>query len=93
VSMGATAAWNLYQGVRRLAEIIACEALIGAEALEHATLPSSDHVQGLHSLLRSVAPALTGDRSTSDELLVIASCVVDGGWLARMEAEHGRLPR
>ncbi len=93
VSMGATAAWNLYQGVRRLAEIIACEALIGAEALEHASLPSSAHVQGLHSLIRSVAPALTGDRSTSDELLELASCVVDGGWLARMEAEHGRLPR
>ena len=93
VSMGATAAWNLYQGVRRLSEIIACEALIGAEALEHASLPSSAHVQGLHSLIRSVAPTLTGDRSTSDELLELASCVVDGGWLARMEAEHGRLPR
>ena len=37
VSMGATAAWNLLLGVKRLAEVIACEALVAFEALEHNT--------------------------------------------------------
>lgn len=93
VSMGATAAWNLHLGVRRLSEIIACEALIGAEALEHAASPSSAHINGLHGMIRSVARALDGDRSTSDELIQLANCLTEGGWLARMEAEYGRLPR
>ena len=93
VSMGATAAWNLMVGVRRLSEIIACEALIAAEALEHASSRTSPHVVALHTMVRSVAPALDGDRSTSDELMLLADCLLDGGWLARLEAEHGRLPR
>ena len=93
VSMGATAAWNLHLGVRRLSEVIACEALIAAEALEHARLPSSNYVNGLHQLIRGVAPALEGDRSTSGELIELASCLSEGGWLARLEAEYGRLPR
>lgn len=93
VSMGATAAWNLMVGVRRLSEIIACEALIAAEALEHASSRSSPYVAALHTMVRSVAPALDGDRSTSDELMLLADCILDGGWLARLEAEHGRLPR
>ena len=93
VSMGATAAWNLMSGVRRLSEIIACEALIAAEALEHASSRTSPHVAALYTMVRSVAPALDGDRSTSDELMLLADGLVDGGWLARLEAEHGRLPR
>lgn len=93
VSMGATAAWNLHTGVRRLSEVIACEALIAAEALEHAPLPSSNYVNGLHHLIRGISPALDGDRSTSEELIELASCLTEGGWLARMEAEYGRLPR
>ena len=80
-------------GVRRLSEIIACEALIAAEALEHASSRTSPHVAALHTMVRSVAPALDGDRSTSDELMLLADGLVDGGWLARLEAEHGRLPR
>lgn len=93
VSMGATAAWNLFSGVRRLAEIIACEALIAAEALEYATASTSPHVAAMHNLVRSVARALDGDRSTSDELMLLADGLLNGGWLARIEAEHGRLAR
>ncbi len=93
VSMGATAAWNLHVGVRRLSEILACEALIAAEALEHATLRSSPHVRAMHDLVRTVASALVGDRSTSAELIQIADELRQPGWLARLEAEHGRLPR
>ena len=91
--MGATAAWNLHVGVRRLSEVLACEALIAAEALEHATLRSSPHVRAMHDLMRTVASALVGDRSTSAELMQIADELRQPGWLARLEAEHGRLPR
>jgi len=93
VSMGATAAWNLLTGVRRLSEVLACELLVACEALEHAALPSSAHVEGLRKLVRVIAPALTGDRSTADELAQIGMELLSGRWLARIEAEHGRLPR
>jgi len=93
VSMGATAAWNLLAGVRRLAEVLACELLVACEALEHASAPSSPHVEGLRRLVRTVAPALQGDRTTSDELMKLAEELLAGRWLSRLEAEHGRLPR
>ena len=91
--MGATAAWNLYTGVERLSEVLACELLIACEALEHAAHRSSPHVNGLVQLVRSVSPRLDGDRSTSEELRTLAYTLRTGGWLARLEAEHGRLPR
>ncbi|MDP6189127.1 MAG: aromatic amino acid lyase [Candidatus Poseidoniaceae archaeon] len=93
VSMGATAAWNLLVGVKRLAEIVACEALVAFEALEHNTLASSEHVEGLRKLVRTVSKPFDGDRSTSSELIEMAHQFRTGGWLARLEAEHGRLPR
>lgn len=93
VSMGATAAWNLYQGVQRLAEVLACEALIACEALEHATLSSSDHVEAFRRMVRSISPPLAGDRTTSTELQRIARELLDGGWAARLQAECGRLPQ
>lgn len=93
VSMGATAAFNLRTGVHRLSEILACELLIASEALEHANHPSSPHVMSLVNCVRSVSEPLTGDRSTSAELKQLALLLKDGAWLARLEAEHGRLPR
>jgi histidine ammonia-lyase len=93
VSMGATAAWNLYVGVERLSEVLACELFIACEALEHASQRSSPHVNGLVDLVRTISPPLDGDRSTSEELRTLASTLRNGGWLARLEAEHGRLPR
>lgn len=93
VSMGATSAWNLYVGVKRLAEILACEALVAFEALEHNTLASSEHVEGLRMLVRTVSRPFEEDRSTSEELIELAYQFRCGGWLARLEAEYGRLPR
>jgi histidine ammonia-lyase len=93
VSMGATAAWNMLSAVQRLAEVLACEALVACEALEHAQQPSSPHIAGFHRLVRSICPPLEGDRSTSTELRHLAQCLLDGAWLSRLEAEHGRLPR
>lgn len=93
VSMGATAAWNLLVGVKRLAEVIACEALVAFEALEHNSLVSSPHVEGLRMLVRTVSQPFDEDRSTSAELVELAHQFRCGGWLARLEAEYGRLPR
>lgn len=93
VSMGATSAWNLVKGVERLSEVLACELLIACEALEHASLSTSAHVQGLYDLVRTLSPPLTGDRSTSTELRLLSESLRKGGWLARLEAEFGRLPR
>ena len=93
VSMGATAAFNLRTGVKRLSEVLACELLIASEALEHATHTSSAHVKGLVHCVRTVSEPLSGDRSTSTELKQLASLLRNGSWLARLEAEHGRLPR
>ena len=93
VSMGATSAWNLVKGVERLSEVLACELLIACEALEHASLSTSAHVQGLYDLVRTLSPPLTGDRSTSTELRLLSEALRKGGWLARLEAEFGRLPR
>jgi len=93
VSMGATAAWNLLTSVQRLSEVLACEALVASEALEHAQHSSSPHIVGFVNRLRTISPPLTGDRSTSHELIAIAKELRSGGWLSRIEAEHGRLPR
>jgi len=91
VSMGATAAWNLLVGVERLSEVLACEALISCEALEHHALSSSPYVVGFRHLVRTLAPPLTGDRSTSVELKSIARELRLGAWMSRLEAEYGRL--
>ena len=93
VSMGATATYNLFAAVKRLSEVLACEALIAAEALEHAVQKPVNHVAGLYQLVRTISPPLTGDRSTSEELMSMAEAMVNGGWLARLESEHGRLVR
>ena len=93
VSMGATAAWNLLTSVQRLSEVLACEALVASEALEHAQHSSSPHIVGFVNRLRTISPPLTGDRSTSHELIAIAKELRSGAWLSRIEAEHGRLPR
>ncbi len=93
VSMGATAAWNLRCTVRRLSEVLACELLIASEALEYAAHDSSPYVRSLIQRVRTVSGPLAGDRSTSAELKQLADALRNGGWLARIEAENGRLSR
>ncbi|MEC8541321.1 MAG: histidine ammonia-lyase [Candidatus Thermoplasmatota archaeon] len=93
VSMGATSCWNLYQACHRMSEVLACELLIAVEALSHNNKSSSPVVESLVKLTRGVAPKLTKDRSTSDELNIIATCLRDGSWLSRIEAENFRLSR
>ena len=93
VSMGATACWNLILATDRLADVLACELLTACEALEYRQNESSPHVSSLYKLVRTVCSPLTEDRSTSNELMIIAKEISEGGWLARIEAENGRLPR
>jgi histidine ammonia-lyase len=93
VSMGATAAWNLHQGVQRLSEVLACEALIAVEALDQHQLKSSPYVECFRKLVRTISAPLCSDRSTSAELQTIAKELLNGSWVARLEAECGRLPR
>ncbi|MBT4066661.1 MAG: histidine ammonia-lyase [Euryarchaeota archaeon] len=93
VSMGATACWNLVKSSDHLAQVLACELIIACEALEYRKAEPANHVLALYRLVRKICPALEGDRSISKEIEIIASELANGGWLARIEAEHGRLPR
>ena len=93
VSMGSTACWNLLETCRHLSQVMACELLISCEALEYRTAEPANHVKSLYSLVRKISKPLTKDRSTSEEIELIAKELTNGGWLARIEAECGRLPR
>lgn len=93
VSMGATACWNLVESCNHLSQVLACELLIACEALEYRVAEPANHVKGLYRLVRKISEPLTGDRSTSKEIEEIAANLREGGWLSRIEAEHGILPR
>ena len=93
VSMGATACWNLVESCNHLSQVLACELLIACEALEHRIAEPANHVKGLYRLVRKISEPLTSDRSTSKEIEEIATQLRDGGWLSRIEAEHGIIPR
>ena len=93
VSMGATACWNLVETSKHLSQVLACELLIACEALEYRVAEPANHVKSLYSLVRKISKPLTEDRATSDEIQLIAEELTNGGWLARIEAECGRLPR
>ena len=93
VSMGATACWNLLQATKRIAEVLACELVVACEALEFNTTEPSKHVVALKQRVRSIVSPLEGDRSTSAEIIDVSNQLLDSKWLARVEAEAGRLPR
>lgn len=93
VSMGSIAAWNLLESTKKLSKLLACELIIACEALEYADSKSSKYVELLKKLVRKVCPELTQDRSTSAEIEKVASEIYNGGWLSRIDAECGILPR
>lgn len=93
VSMGATATWNLLQATSRLAEVLACELVVACEALELNPTEPSPYVSALKQRVRTIVQPLSGDRSTSSDLIAVASELLDSKWLARIEAEVGRLNR
>jgi histidine ammonia-lyase len=92
VSLGATAAWSLCKVVERLAEVLACELLVAAEALEYQQVKAGKWVSELVLLTRKISPPLSGDRSVSDELMELTNCLSNGIWLNQLEAQLGQLP-
>ena len=93
VSMGATATWNLLQATSRLAEVLACELVVACEALELNPLEPAPFVSALKQRVRTLVKPLQGDRSTSGDLIAVANELLESKWLARIEAEVGRLNR
>jgi len=93
VSMGATACWNLLQATNRLSEVIACEFIVACEALEFNENEPSEFIVAMKQRIRSIVEPLEGDRSTSSDIIQVANELLQGKWLARVEAEVDRLPR
>ena len=91
VSMGATACYNLLKTIERFSEVLACEALIAAQALGLNKNKSSPYVESLIRLITNNCQPLTGDRSTSDDLIFIAKSIHDCSWISKIEAECGML--
>ena len=91
--MGATATWNLLQATSRLAEVLACELVVACEALELNPLEPAPFVSALKQRVRTLVKPLQGDRSTSGDLIAVANELLESKWLARIEAEVGRLNR
>ena len=91
VSMGATACFNLLDTIKRFSEVLACESLIAAQALELNEHKSSPYVESLRRLIANTCQPLTGDRSTSDDLISIANSIHDCSWISKIEAECGML--
>ena len=93
VSMGATACWNVLQATNRLSEVLACEFIVACQALEFNDVEPSDFIVAMKQRIRSVVEPLDGDRSTSSDIIKVANELLESKWLARVEAEVGRLPR
>ncbi|MEL0100815.1 MAG: hypothetical protein VW862_03845, partial [Euryarchaeota archaeon] len=67
--------------------------IIACEALEYNPNKSSKYVETMRKLLRKVCPKLERDRSLSEEIENVAYEILSGGWLSRIDAECGILPR
>ena len=78
VSMAATAAWHLLQASQRLADVLACEALIACEGLEHISEDLGDGVKALYEHVRRIVAPLEGDRSLSQEIADLAHDFLNG---------------
>jgi histidine ammonia-lyase len=78
VSMGATAAWHLFQGAQRLADILSCEAIIACEGLEHHEKSPGDGVDAFYKHVRTLVEPLQGDRSLAGEMADLANDFLNG---------------
>ncbi len=81
-SMGATSALHTRDALRLARDVVACELLVMAEAIEHQRpLTSGVGVEHAHRAIRAVVPRLTEDRSPSPDIATIAD-VIERGSLA-----------
>ena len=91
VSMGATAAYNLFKATQRISEILACELMIAIDAMEFYEEISSPVVEELRKSGRAIYPKRSGDVTTSDYIMNIAKCINEGTWLSTIESIFGTL--
>ena len=82
VSMSATAALNLHQAIDEFSTILACEALIAAEAIEYAERSMCPATQQLYDFIREIVPPFAFDKTWSDEIKIVSKQLTKGEWLA-----------
>mgnify|MGYP001407569986 FL=1 len=76
--MAATAAWHLLESSQRLADIMACEAMIACEGLEYREETPGVGVKALYEHVRRIVAPLDGDRSLSEEMADLAYDILNG---------------
>ena len=78
-SMGATSAHQARASVDLCINVIACELLVMAEAMEYQRpLRSGDGVERVYAAVRRVVPRLTADRPTATDITAIAGLIRNG---------------
>ena len=81
------------QQIELLHQVLACEMIVAAQALEVRPLvPSAPAVQALHALVRRAVPALGEDRSTTDDIARLSAAIRDGGCLGAINSERHAHP-
>lgn len=92
-SMGPTAAFALERLVDNLEQILACEWICAAQALEfHRPLTFGPGTEAALSCLRERVPALENDRVLAEDLATARDLIRNGEPLGRVEAKVGPLP-
>ena len=86
VSMGATASWNLLEAVQRCSEVIACEAFVAHRALKIIDKKSSTCIESFMRCMNNVIEEGMSDRSTSDEIISLASNLTQSTWLTIVQS-------
>ena len=86
VSMGATASWNLLEAVQRCSEVIACEAFVAHRALKIIDKKSSTCIESFMRCMNNVIEEGMSDRSTSDEIISLASNLTQSTWLSIVQS-------
>ncbi|MFC7439897.1 histidine ammonia-lyase [Laceyella putida] len=92
VSMGTTAARHAAQVVDNVAKVLAIELICAAEAADFVGADGlAPATRALYEKVRAIVPPVVADRSTSREIESVASALLDGEWLAAVEAVSGPL--
>ncbi len=81
-SMGATSALHARDAIRLARDVVACELLVMAQALEfQRPLVSGAGVEGARAIVRTVVAPLTADRSIAPDLAAIAALIARGAFV------------
>lgn len=92
VSMGPAAAYKLEKLLDHLEQILACEWMCAAQALEYRRpLHFGPGTEAAYKLLRTRVAALDGDRALYGDLAVAKSLLADGELVSIVEANLGGL--